>query len=483
MPFSPVRPMEPRDIDAVHPRQRRGVPGPRPALRASRRSRPAPIAHARAPRRAAAGGRTRAARGSPSAAARSSAPRSAIVREGVWGLSLLVVRPDAQSSGAGRELLDRAYEYGDGARGRIVLASPRRAGAAQLRPARARAAPGGRGRAGGRADVAMPPERPAGHARDDLPLTSRGRPRRARRRPRRRHRARCWRRAASCWCSTSAATRSCATARCALLAADRRGRRGDAPARLPGRRRHARGVGRVDHQRPGLGGRAVPRRRARAADRTAPCSWAATSARSRRTCRAAAVLVNGRISVVRMAKTQRSLTGKVVAITGGGRGIGRSIAEALTREGARVAVGDLDLESAERDRRRARRRTRSGWRSTSPTTRASRRSWTRSSGPSARSTCSSTTPGSCRSRRCRRRARTASRASSRSTCTPSSTARRRRCAGWSRAAPATSSTWPRSPAAAASRTSPPTARPSTAWSGSRRPCARSCAAPASRSPW
>ena len=47
----------------------------------------------------------------------------AIMREGVWGLSLLVVRPDAQSSGAGRELLARAFAYGDGARGHIVLAS------------------------------------------------------------------------------------------------------------------------------------------------------------------------------------------------------------------------------------------------------------------------------------------------------------------------------------------------------------------------
>src|SRR3954463_8712078 len=47
----------------------------------------------------------------------------AIVREGLWGLSLLVVRPDAQSSGVGRELLARAYEYGNGVGGRIVLAS------------------------------------------------------------------------------------------------------------------------------------------------------------------------------------------------------------------------------------------------------------------------------------------------------------------------------------------------------------------------
>ncbi|MGH3877523.1 MAG: SDR family oxidoreductase [Actinophytocola sp.] len=49
-----------------------------------------------------------------------------------------------------------------------------------------------------------------------------------------------------------------------------------------------------------------------------------------------------------MARQPRSLTGKVVAITGGGRGIGAAIAAALRREGARVAVGDLDLEVAQR---------------------------------------------------------------------------------------------------------------------------------------
>jgi GNAT superfamily N-acetyltransferase len=48
----------------------------------------------------------------------------AIMREGVWGLSLLVVHPEHQSAGLGRELLTRAHAYAAGARGRIILASP-----------------------------------------------------------------------------------------------------------------------------------------------------------------------------------------------------------------------------------------------------------------------------------------------------------------------------------------------------------------------
>ncbi len=47
----------------------------------------------------------------------------ALVREGVWGLSLLVVRPGAQSTGLGRALLERALTLGEGTRGGIILAS------------------------------------------------------------------------------------------------------------------------------------------------------------------------------------------------------------------------------------------------------------------------------------------------------------------------------------------------------------------------
>jgi GNAT superfamily N-acetyltransferase len=49
----------------------------------------------------------------------------ALDREGVWGLSLLVVLPEYQSKGVGRALLARSLEYaGGGGRGAIILASP-----------------------------------------------------------------------------------------------------------------------------------------------------------------------------------------------------------------------------------------------------------------------------------------------------------------------------------------------------------------------
>jgi NAD(P)-dependent dehydrogenase (short-subunit alcohol dehydrogenase family) len=49
-----------------------------------------------------------------------------------------------------------------------------------------------------------------------------------------------------------------------------------------------------------------------------------------------------------MAKQRRSLSGKVVAITGGARGIGRAMAAALVRKGCRVALGDVDAALAQR---------------------------------------------------------------------------------------------------------------------------------------
>jgi NAD(P)-dependent dehydrogenase (short-subunit alcohol dehydrogenase family) len=49
-----------------------------------------------------------------------------------------------------------------------------------------------------------------------------------------------------------------------------------------------------------------------------------------------------------MAKQPIPIRGRVAAITGGARGIGLAIATALSRKGARVAIGDLDLELAQK---------------------------------------------------------------------------------------------------------------------------------------
>ena len=48
-----------------------------------------------------------------------------------------------------------------------------------------------------------------------------------------------------------------------------------------------------------------------------------------------------------MAKQPRTLIGGVAAITGAARGIGRATAQALAREGMRVAIGDVDLAEAQ----------------------------------------------------------------------------------------------------------------------------------------
>ena len=50
-----------------------------------------------------------------------------------------------------------------------------------------------------------------------------------------------------------------------------------------------------------------------------------------------------------MARSEpRPLSGKVVAITGGARGIGLATARACAARGMKVAIGDLDLGEAQR---------------------------------------------------------------------------------------------------------------------------------------
>jgi GNAT superfamily N-acetyltransferase len=49
----------------------------------------------------------------------------ALLREGIWGLSLYAVAEDLQGRGVGRRLLDAARAYGREARGHIVLSSER----------------------------------------------------------------------------------------------------------------------------------------------------------------------------------------------------------------------------------------------------------------------------------------------------------------------------------------------------------------------
>jgi NADP-dependent 3-hydroxy acid dehydrogenase YdfG len=49
-----------------------------------------------------------------------------------------------------------------------------------------------------------------------------------------------------------------------------------------------------------------------------------------------------------MAKTPQNLAGRVVAITGGARGIGLATAQACARAGMQVAIGDLDVATARR---------------------------------------------------------------------------------------------------------------------------------------
>ena len=48
---------------------------------------------------------------------------NAIVRDGIWGLSMLAVRPDRHARGAGKTLLHAALTHAEGTRGQLIMSS------------------------------------------------------------------------------------------------------------------------------------------------------------------------------------------------------------------------------------------------------------------------------------------------------------------------------------------------------------------------
>ena len=110
--------------------------------------------------------------GWPSATARSSAPRSRLVREGAVG-AVAAGRATRRAVGGRRPraAAPAPASYGDGARGGIILASLRPAGAARLRARRLRAAPGVDARAGAPRAVAAAAGGAPGHGPRTAPLT------------------------------------------------------------------------------------------------------------------------------------------------------------------------------------------------------------------------------------------------------------------------------------------------------------------------
>ena len=209
----------------------------------------------------------------------------AIDRDGLWGLSLLVVDPGHQSAGLGRTLLARSLEYaGGGRRGGVILASPDHARPARLRARRLRRAP-----------VLARRGPPEGH---------RAAARRARRRPSRPPADRA-RRPRVRGVPHGSDIEAMLRAGCRLLVCRGPRLRRDRPRRgppagrarrggggRPAARRARRGARRrghprgVDHRPPGAGRSprcSTPVSRSQPAER---CSCAAMSARSRRTSRA-----------------------------------------------------------------------------------------------------------------------------------------------------------------------------------------------------